>query len=320
MRHRVSVIIPTKDRCELLDLALASVRRIEGDDLALEILVCDNGSTDQSEAVARRHGARFLRTLVPGAAAARNAGLRAATGDYIAFLDDDDMWAPGHLRPHLSLLEAHPELGGVIGRVQLVDLNRKPFGQAGPAAMPSDGRYFRRFLQHYPQIGATVVRSTVRETVGEFDESLLGDEDWDWHLRLALRHRLGFVPVTSVLFLQRGPATRSELEWLRFHYFRRAFWRNVRRAGRERPWPGAIIRTYAQHAGAYYSYFAETAASCQRAGEADAARRWLLRAALASPAHAGRDLFRPGAFRSSLRALAPGGRGGRAPAGSPGEP
>mgnify|MGYP005853727687 CR=1 FL=1 len=316
MTARVSVIVPTKDRCELLDLALASVRRLDGPDLDLEILVCDNGSTDDTASVARRHGARFVQTLVPGAAAARNAGLRAARGDYIAFLDDDDTWARGHLRPHIALLEADPELGGVIGRVQLVDRHRKPFGQPAPETMPAGGRYFRPFLRHYPQIGATVVRASVRETVGYLDEALLGDEDWDWHLRLALRHRLGFVPVTSVLFLQRGPATRSELEWERYRFFRRAFWRNVRRAGRERPGRAALARTYLRHAGGYYHHFAETAAAHYRDGNAIAARQWLVRATLASPIHASRDLLRPGPFRSSLPAVV--GRGGsrrnRAPA------
>ncbi|GAB4334462.1 MAG: hypothetical protein Kow0010_21470 [Dehalococcoidia bacterium] len=303
MTPRVSVIIPTKDRCELLDLALASVRRLDGPDLDLEVLVCDNGSTDDTESVARRHGARFVQTLVPGAAAARNAGLRAATGDYIAFLDDDDTWAPGHLRPHLALLEADPGLGGVVGRVQLVDRERTPFGQPGPETMPGNGRYFRPFLRHYPQIGATVVRASVRETVGYLDEALLGDEDWDWHLRLALRHRLGFVPVTSVHFLQRGPATRSELEWERYRFFRRAFWRNVRRAGRERPRALTVARIYLRHAGGYYHHFAETAAACHRAGDSRGARQWLRRAFLASPAHAARDALRASPLRAALPAI-----------------
>lgn len=300
---RVSVIVPTKDRCELLNLALASIRRVDGADLDLEILVCDNGSSDETEAVARRHGALFVQTLVPGAAAARNAGLRAATGEYIAFLDDDDTWAPGHLRPHLALLQADAGLDAVVGRVQLVDAERRPFGRPGPETMPAGGRYFGAFLRHYPQIGATVVRAGVRETAGYFDETLLGDEDWDWHLRLALRHQVGFVPVTSVLFLQRGPATRSELEWERYGYFRRAFVRNVGRAGRERPSLPSLARTYLRHAGGYYAHFAETARARRRAGDMRAARCWLWRAVLASPVHAGRDLFRASALRAALPAV-----------------
>lgn len=303
MNPRVSVIVPTKDRCDLLDLALSSIRRLEGPDLDLEILVCDNGSSDETEAVAARHGARFLQTLRPGAAAARNAGLRAATGNYVAFLDDDDAWTSGHLRPHLALLEADPRVAGVVGRVQLVDRDRRPFGKPGPETMPGNGRYFQAFLRHYPQIGATVVRTSVRDTVGYLDETLLGDEDWDWHLRLALRHRLGFVPVTSVLFLQRGPATRSDLEWERYRFFRRAFWRNVRRAGRERPGVASLARTYLRHAGGYYHHFAETAAARHRAGDSRGARRWLRRAVLASPPHAARDMLRASGFRTALPAI-----------------
>src|SRR5947209_8097109 len=89
---RVSVIVPTKDRSGLLRQALASVRALEGPDLAIELIVADNGSTDDTAAVAHEFGARLVRTLTPGAAAARNAGLRVATGEYLAFLDDDDVW------------------------------------------------------------------------------------------------------------------------------------------------------------------------------------------------------------------------------------
>ena len=96
---RVSAIIPTKNRAALLREALTSVRAVEGPDLELEIIVADHGSTDDTESVARAFGARLVREPKPGAAAARNTGMRAATGQYVAFLDDDDLWLADHLRP-----------------------------------------------------------------------------------------------------------------------------------------------------------------------------------------------------------------------------
>ena len=113
----ISVIVPTRNRCDLLAEALASVRAIERPDLELDLIVADNGSSDLTPDVARRYGARLVQTFVPGAAAARNAGLKAAKGEFIAFLDDDDVWLAGHLRPQLDVMEQNPDLAGVIGQV-----------------------------------------------------------------------------------------------------------------------------------------------------------------------------------------------------------
>ena len=77
-RPVVSVVIPTKNRAELLRSALASVRALEGPDLEFEIIVADNGSTDHTAAVASDAGARLVFAATPGAAAARNAGMRQA--------------------------------------------------------------------------------------------------------------------------------------------------------------------------------------------------------------------------------------------------
>src|SRR6185436_5574152 len=91
---RVSVVIPTRNRSRLLAEALQSVQAIAGPDLELEILVCDNGSTDDTADVARSFGARVLQATTPGPSATRNVGIRAATGEFLAFLDDDDLWLP----------------------------------------------------------------------------------------------------------------------------------------------------------------------------------------------------------------------------------
>ena len=125
---RVSVIIPTLNRSARLREALASVRAVIGPDLELEIIVADNGSTDDTESVVHEFGACLVRTLTAGAAAARNAGLRAATGAYVAFLDDDDVWLPGHLRPHIRLLATHPEFAGAVGQVVNTDVTRTTRG------------------------------------------------------------------------------------------------------------------------------------------------------------------------------------------------
>src|SRR5689334_24931801 len=104
--RRVSVIVPTHNRPAMLRQALASIRAIERPDLALEILVGDNGDAPETAAIAKEFGAIHLKTDRPGAAGARNAAFAAATGEYVAFLDDDDVWLPENIRPHLAQLEA----------------------------------------------------------------------------------------------------------------------------------------------------------------------------------------------------------------------
>src|SRR5713226_3489906 len=107
--YRVSVIIPTKNRSHLLAEALASVLGEATRRVRLEAIVADNGSLDDTKEIAKEFGVRHIEVSKPGAAATRNAGLRVATGEYIAFLDDDDVWLPGHLGLQLDFLSAHRE-------------------------------------------------------------------------------------------------------------------------------------------------------------------------------------------------------------------
>src|SRR5690349_11073672 len=112
---KVSVVVPTRDRSDYLREAIESVRAVAGDDVDVELIISDNGDSAEVRGIAEKFGAKYVQARVAGASAARNAGFRAATGDYIAFLDDDDVWLSGHLLPLLRALEQHPMLGAVVG-------------------------------------------------------------------------------------------------------------------------------------------------------------------------------------------------------------
>jgi glycosyltransferase involved in cell wall biosynthesis len=106
----VSIVIPTFNRAALLERALRSAHtQCEAGD---EVLVVDDGSTDETEAAAHTFGpqVKYLRTQHKGAGAARNAGLRAAAGDLVAFLDSDDEWYPGKLSAQRAILEQFSEI------------------------------------------------------------------------------------------------------------------------------------------------------------------------------------------------------------------
>jgi glycosyltransferase involved in cell wall biosynthesis len=285
---KVSVVIPTKNRAGLLRSALTSVLNLSGSDLDIEVIVADDGSTDGTAAVAGEFGAKVVRTVGHGAAASRNAGLRAAEGDFIAFLDDDDVWLANHLRPHLSMLLANPDLAAVVGQAQTADADLNPQGLPWPSSLPDDRDCFRSFLIQFPQIGATVIRATVLDTVGPLDEALTSDEDWDWHLRLALRHRVGFVAVPCVLFRRRGLGTWDDLRWSRLGLMRHVYWLNVRRAGRRAPNPAHLARIFLRHNGAFADYFLQSAWLKANAWDIRGARQALARAIYSSPVHVAR--------------------------------
>jgi glycosyltransferase involved in cell wall biosynthesis len=301
---RVSAIVPTRDRSRQLREALTSIRALEGPDLEIELIVVDNGSRDDTEAVAAELGARFVRVSQRGAAASRNEGMRLATAPYIAFLDDDDLWLSGHIRPHLQMLEEHTEYDAVVGQIVLTDCDLGPQGAPYPTTLPADGNVFASFLHWIPQVGATVARTSVRDTVGNFDPEYEGDEDWDWHLRLALRHQVGFVASPSMLFRQRALGATADQHWIRLRNMRRVFLNNVRRAGSKGPGWSSAVRLFLHQNGQFCAYFEQHAQALAKSGRFQASRRAYRRAILSSPAHAIAHLANPAQFQVGRSILA----------------
>jgi glycosyltransferase involved in cell wall biosynthesis len=167
---RLSVIVPVYNGERYLQAALDSIHG-QGDP-SLEIVVVDDGSTDASPEIALRCPAtRYLRQDNQGPAAARNRGVEMARGNLIAFLDADDVWAPGKLVRQLPPLSRDPAIELVTGHVQCQQLRAS--GEWESFEQP-------RYL---PLFGAAVVRRSVLERVGPLDESLRCAEDVDWFMR-----------------------------------------------------------------------------------------------------------------------------------------
>jgi glycosyltransferase involved in cell wall biosynthesis len=269
---RVSVVVPTRDRPELLREALQSIRALEHDGVRFEIIVGDNGTSPDTQKAAEAFGAIYLQTSTFGAAAARNIAMRAATAEYIAFLDDDDVWTSNHIHGHLALLDANPHLDMVLGQIINTDPQRRPTYGPWPGQLPDERRQLLKFMLngYFPQIGATVVRARVRETVGFFDEDLIGGQDWDWQLRIARQHGVGFVQQPCVLFSQRETGTYDSLQLRRAKFTRRIFLKHAIPEWRAWASPIAFARSYFEVTAHYFFYFAETALDHANKGE-----RWL---------------------------------------------
>jgi glycosyltransferase involved in cell wall biosynthesis len=175
---KISVIIPVWNGAEFVVDALTCVESQAYP--SMELLVVDDGSTDDtaSRLTARlplkARGAHHRCLSMPvnrGPAAARNAGLEASTGEFVAFLDIDDLWPAGTLERLSSELLDVPDLDMVIGRAQIVDLDSSETHEAPQLST---------FPHH---LCAAMYRRRVFERVGTFDVELRYGEDSDWFNR-----------------------------------------------------------------------------------------------------------------------------------------
>jgi glycosyltransferase involved in cell wall biosynthesis len=177
---RVSVVIPVRDGAAFIAEALDSVRNQTRP--ADEIVVVDDGSSDDSAAVAETFpGVRVLRQPPTGAAAARNAGVAATHGELIAFLDADDVWTPDKLARQVEHLATYPELGGVLGLQKLI---LSPGVELPQWAVRSDGT-FNEGAESMAPPSTLVLRRAAWDLVGPMDSEMQVGEDTDWLLRAA---------------------------------------------------------------------------------------------------------------------------------------
>ncbi|MDQ2856330.1 MAG: glycosyltransferase family 2 protein [Acidobacteriota bacterium] len=182
---KVSIIIPTFNRPHLLPRAVESAFGAGSD---VEVIVVDDASSDGTAKVcAGLPGVKYVRLdRNQGVAGARNVGLMESRGDFIAFLDDDDLRLPGSLDYQLSLLEAEPEAGFVAGGVLLADQHCVPTGiVAFPRA--ESGDLFWRVLELDLHLipGSVLVRKSCFFEIGIFNRHLAGIDDWDMWTRIA---------------------------------------------------------------------------------------------------------------------------------------
>lgn len=192
----VSAVIPTRKRPAGLQRALASVFAQEkiGDDFDLEVIVVyDNPADVPSEIRAQFPRVRYMKQEGRGPSAARNVGIKAAGGRYVAFLDDDDVWLPHRLKVQVPVLESHPDVAVLYGQASVSGDAQL---DAWPDTAPS-GRVFEAFLTLMDDFIATdtlLIRREAFATAGYFDESLPTDEHYDLCLRLAFHFAFLFVP------------------------------------------------------------------------------------------------------------------------------
>jgi len=179
------VVIPTRNRWPLLSRALASV--LGQEDVTIEVVVVDEGSSDETPgrlAALDDERVRVLRNDEPtGVARARNRGVEAAGGEWVAFLDDDDFWAPAKLRKQLDACAATGASFSYTGLVTTdPSLERRRVSPPFPAAG------LERTILDMNVVGppsSVIARSALLAEVGGFDPEFSILADWDMWIRLA---------------------------------------------------------------------------------------------------------------------------------------
>jgi glycosyltransferase involved in cell wall biosynthesis len=174
----VSCIVPVYNGERYLKQAVDSI--LAQSYRPLEVIVADDGSTDRTVALLAGYGdrVRYLKQNNCGPAATRNLGLNAARGEFLAFLDQDDLWHQEKLKKQLARFAARPELDACIAHVKLFWVGEM---QEEAARLQNHSR--GRVVPGYTT-GTLLTRRTLFDQVGGFDTSLWFGDATDWFLRV----------------------------------------------------------------------------------------------------------------------------------------
>lgn len=211
----VSVVIPTRNRPEMLGAAIDSVLAQTFTDYEIVVVINgpDNPSTPQTSEVATLTGCRIVRSERAGIAVALNAGIAAARGEWIALLDDDDLWEPNRLEAELELAE--------IAAADLIFCNIVKFDATRsvlePPLRPPSGVSVAEAMTLKNYGGgcspAMAKRAAILD-VGGFDEKL-NSPDWDLWMRLAWRYRVAWDDTYLVKVREHPENSSNHMSWAR---------------------------------------------------------------------------------------------------------
>lgn len=186
----VSVVIPLYNAQSYIAAALDSILNQTYSDL--EVVVVDDGSTDDGAAIARDYDerVRLIKQTNQGAAAARNNGIKHAKGKWIAFLDADDTWEPYKLEEQVKGLSGNKWsycdstfVGGINSGKRDSELNNKPSGEV----------FDKLVKTNFIGTSGVLIEKVVLDEVGGFDSELRSIQDWDLWLRVAAKYPISYL-------------------------------------------------------------------------------------------------------------------------------
>ena len=199
---KVSVIIPTYNRAHLIGRAIKSVINQTYQDF--EIIVVDDGSTDNTEEIVKSFNDPRIRYIRheknKGEAAARNTGIEAAKGKYIAFQDSDDEWLPEKLYKHMMIFKKAKKKIGVVYSGFWKIRNGKKLYIPSPYVFQKEGNIHKELLKgNFIGMPASVVRKECFTKIGNFDIKIPYLEDWELWIRISKYYEFKYIPEPLVI-------------------------------------------------------------------------------------------------------------------------
>jgi glycosyltransferase involved in cell wall biosynthesis len=210
----ISVVIPAYNAEGTILETIASVQQQTFSDF--ELIVINDGSTDGTLELLQGIKDKRLRIFSyenGGLPVARNRGITHATGEFIAFLDADDLWTLDKLELQLAALQQHPEAGVAYSWTSdFVDEQKETLYSYEPIFF--EGNVLPNLLvKNFIASGSNpLIRREALESVGEFDSTLKSCEDWDFYLRLAAKWQFVVVPKWQILYRRSSTSMSSKVE------------------------------------------------------------------------------------------------------------
>ena len=200
---KVSVVIPAYNAVDYLIKTLENVFDQTFTDF--EVIVIDDGSSDRTiESISNltNPNLKIVRQANQGVAVARNKGIELASGEYIAFLDSDDLWHPTKLEKQVQCLDTNPEVGLVNTWIKNIDEHGNELSIV--QAPEVEGNVWNQIIEENIILCGSIpmIRRSCFEKVGVFDFELLSAEDWDMWIRLAAKYSFALVKEPLVLYRQ----------------------------------------------------------------------------------------------------------------------
>lgn len=232
---QVSVVMPAFNVAPFI---LESVRSVLGQSFRdLELIVVDDGSVDGTAdrlLGVRDPRLRVIRQANGGSSSARNSGIRLASGEYVGFLDADDLWSPNKLETQIAFLEQHPEVDLTFSRSELIDEDGNATGRTSAAV---SGKVTLQDLLTENVINngsAVVMRRKALDLAGHFDAELKACVDWDLWLRVAMLRPRNTFCVNGLLTKYRLRSGQITKDWQRMEAgWRKMFAKMLQGAGPE---------------------------------------------------------------------------------------
>jgi glycosyltransferase involved in cell wall biosynthesis len=205
----VSVIIPAFNSEKYISQAIESVLNQTYQNF--ELIIVNDGSTDRTEEIIQNYlnGHLYIYQKNKGVAAARNTGISASKGEYIAFLDSDDIWLPKKLELQVHYLTMHLDTDLVYADYSTFNdrgILEENLTLARQLPRPCGYIFHTLLFKCFFQTSTVMIRRNVLDKVGMFDEQFFVGEDYDLWLRISAEHRIGYLPEVVAKYRQHSPS------------------------------------------------------------------------------------------------------------------